>query len=75
MRGFILECEKGILTDIVTLAENNKISLKRIEKTTSEDDFINIKLYINDECNIFNIDSFIKDVNKIREVNSVNIIY
>ena len=74
MRGFILECEKGLLTDIIILAENNKINLEKIEQTTSEDDFISIKLYIDNKCNIFNIDSFIKDVNKIKKLNSVDII-
>ncbi|HSQ33972.1 MAG TPA: hypothetical protein VLM81_03680 [Peptostreptococcaceae bacterium] len=74
MRGFILECEKGLLTDIIILAENNKINLEKIEQTTSEDDFISIKLYIDNKCSVFNIDSFIKDVNKIKKLNSVDII-
>jgi ACT domain-containing protein len=74
MRGFVLECEKGMLTDIITLAENNKIYIEKIEQTTSEDDFVSINLYIDRNSNIFDIDNFIKDVNKIRRVNSVNMI-
>jgi ACT domain-containing protein len=74
MRGFVLECEKGMLTDIITLAENNKIYIEKIEQTTSEDDFVSINLYIDRNSNIFDIDNFIKDVNKIRRVNSINMI-
>ena len=74
MRGFILECEKGILTDVVRLAENNKINLNRIEQTTSSSDYIYINLYIDSKSNIFYIDNFIKDINKMDKVNSVNMI-
>lgn len=74
MRGFILQCEKGLLTDIVALSEKNDIRLDRIEQTTSEDDIINITLYIDNKCNVLNVDNFVKDINNIKKVNSINII-